>query len=366
MDLAEEGIGSSLAAAPRLASDTYKETKMHVISRRRAIATLAAGAVSTPLSPPLFAQGKPELKLKMGLVSPPDLPLTKRSVEAAQRIGTESNGRVSIEIFPNGQLGSDGDMLSQVRSGALDFVGISALSLSAMVPAAAISGMGFAWSGYDTLWPALDGELGNYIRSKISASGLQVMDKVWDNGFRQVTTSGKQVKTPADMKALKIRVVPSPLLLSVFQSLGASPVSLAWPEVYSALQTRIVDGQENSIPVLYFNKLYEVQKQVVMTSHVWDGFWILGSKQTWAKLSPELRTLVASQFDRSAVDQRKDIATQSKTLTNELVAKGMTISQIDRTAFREHLKAAGFYATWRKTFGDEAWLLLEKYAGDVS
>ena len=136
-------------------------------------------------------------------------------------------------------------------------------------------GVGFVWKDYTTLWSALDGHLRDLLRGQIRKAGLEVMDNVWDNVFREVITGTKPVQVPEDLKGRKIRVPISALWTSLFQSLGASPTSINFSEVYSALQTHVVDGQENPPAIISAAKLYEVQKYCSLTNHMWHGWWFL-------------------------------------------------------------------------------------------
>lgn len=328
--------------------------------------TLLAGAAL-----PLFAIAtRPahaaEFSLKLANNSPLTHPQSVRQQEAAERIKQASGGRLEIQLFPNNQLGSDTDMLSQLRSGAIDFFTLSGLILSTLVPAASINGIGFAFKDYDAVWKAMDGKLGAFVRSEIDKRGLTAMDKIWDNGFRQITSSTHPVATPADLKGFKIRVPVSPLWTSMFQALGASPISINFSEVYSALQTKIAEGQENPLSLIQIAKLYEVQKYVSLTSHMWDGFWMLANKKTFAALPADLQAIVAREFDRSALDERADIAKLNGTVAEDLKSKGLTFVEADKAAFRDALKKAGFYAEWKKKYGDEAWAILEGEVGTLS
>jgi tripartite ATP-independent transporter DctP family solute receptor len=328
--------------------------------------TLLAGAAL-----PLFAiNTRParaaEFSLKLANNSPVTHPQSLRQQEAADRIKAATNGTVEIVLFPNNQLGSDTDMLSQLRSGAIDFFTLSGLILSTLVPPASINGIGFAFKDYDSVWKAMDGKLGAYVRGEIDKRGLVAMDKIWDNGFRQITSSTHPIKGPADLKGFKIRVPVSPLWTSMFQALGASPISINFSEVYSALQTRIAEGQENPLSIIQIAKLYEVQKYVSMTSHMWDGFWMLANKRGFAALPPEAQTIVAREFNASALAERADIAKLNGSVTDELKAKGLEFVVVDKPAFREALKTAGFYADWKKKYGDEAWGILESEVGTLS
>jgi tripartite ATP-independent transporter DctP family solute receptor len=335
---------------------------MPLLDRR----TLIAGAAL-----PWFAiNSRParaaEFSLKLANNSPLSHPQTIRQQQAIDRIKAATNGAVEIQLFPNNQLGSDTDMLSQLRSGAIDFFTLSGLILATLVPAASINGIGFAFKDYDTVWKAMDGKLGAYVRAEIDKRGLIAMDKMWDNGFRQITSSSHPIKQPADLKGFKIRVPVSPLWTSMFQALGASPISINFSEVYSALQTRIAEGQENPLTLIQIAKLYEVQKYVSMTSHMWDGFWMLGNKRSVSGLPPEAQTIVARELNKSAVDERGDIAKLNGSVADDLKSKGLEFVEVDKSAFREALKNAGFYAEWKKKYGDEAWTILESEVGTLT
>jgi tripartite ATP-independent transporter DctP family solute receptor len=328
--------------------------------------TLLAGAAL-----PLFAINvRParaaEFNLKLANNSPLSHPQTIRQQEAIDRIKAATNGAVEIQLFPNNQLGSDTDMLSQLRSGAIDFFNLSGLILATLVPAASINGIGFAFKDYDTVWKAMDGKLGAHVRSEIDKRGLIAMDKMWDNGFRQITSSTHPIKVPADLKGFKIRVPVSPLWTSMFQALGASPISINFSEVYSALQTKIAEGQENPLTLIQIAKLYEVQKYVSMTSHMWDGFWMLGNKRSYSGLPADAQTVIARELNKSALEERADIAKLNGSVADDLKSNGLEFVEVDKPAFREALKTAGFYAEWKKKYGDEAWGILESEVGSLT
>ena len=196
-----------------------------------------------------------EFTYKFGNTLPPAHPVNVAAKKAAERILEETKGRLEIRVFPSSQLGADTDMLSQVRSGALEFYSQSGLVLANMVPAAGINGIGFAFKDYDVVWSAMDGDLGTFVRAEIEKVGLLPMQKMWDNGFRQITASSKAINSPADLGGFKIRVPVSPIWVSLFKALGAAPASLNFSELYTALQTKIVDGQENPLTLLEFGEV---------------------------------------------------------------------------------------------------------------
>ena len=293
-------------------------------------------------------------------------PMNVRAREMAAAIKQETNGRFDLQIFPSSQLGSDTDTLSQIRSGGVEFFTLSGLILSTLVPAASINGMGFAFADYDTVWKAMDGDLGAYIRAQIAKANLIAMEKIWDNGFRQTTTSTKPVATPDDFRGMKLRVPPSPLWTSMFKAFDASPASINFNEVYSALQTKIVDGQENPLAIIATAKLYEVQKYCSLTNHMWDGFWFLANQRAWQNLPDDVRTIVAKHINAAGLKERDDVAKLNASLQQDLAAKGLIFNRPDPAPFRSKLRAAGFYTEWKSKYGEEAWSLLEKSVGKLA
>lgn len=290
-------------------------------------------------------------------------PVHVRATEAAEKIKQESGGRVAIQIFPASQLGSDTDMLSQVRSGGVDFFTLSPLILSTLVPNASLNGIGFAFENYAAVWKAMDGELGAYVRGQIAKANLVVMDKIWDNGFRQMTSSKGPINSPDDLKGFKIRVPVSPLWTSMFNAFQSSPASINFADVYTSLQTKVVDGQENPLAIIATAKLYEVQKFCSVTNHMWDGFWFLANRRSWERLPEPMREIVAKNLNAAAVLQRADVEKLNAGLRTELTGKGMVFNDTQGAPFQEALRKAGFYTEWKKKYGDEAWAILERATG---
>jgi tripartite ATP-independent transporter DctP family solute receptor len=334
------------------------------VTRRRAVATMAAIALPALLSQRARAAAEFEYKLSNNL--PADHPFNKRAEAAATRIREETSGRLEIRIFPNNQLGADTDVLSQTRSGAVEFQALSAVTLSLLVPVASITGVGFAFKTYDDVWAATDGKLGAFIRQEIGKRGLHAFDQIVDVGFRQITNNSRPINSPADLKGLKIRVPPGPLWISLFQGFGVNPTTVSFAELYSALQTRLADGEENPLSIIATAKLYEVQKYCSITNHMWDGLWLLANQAAWSRLPPATQEVVQRAFSEAALQERADLAKLNGSLQSELAAKGLIFNTPDAAGFRDALRAAGYYPKWKQTFGAEAWSLLEAYAGGLS
>jgi tripartite ATP-independent transporter DctP family solute receptor len=328
---------------------------------------LIASAAALPMIGILTRPGSAaEFSWKLATGQDPTHPINTRDQEAIDRIREATGGRLEIKLFPANQLGSDTDLLSQVRTGGVEMFNLSTAILATLVPVTGILSTGFAFPDYDAVWKAADGGLGNYVRAQIEKAGLIQVCKLMDNGFRQITTSTKPIVTPADLKGFKLRVPPSPMLTSLFQALGAGPAPINFNEVYSALQTKVVEGQENPLAIIATTRLYEVQKYCSMTSHVWDGYCLLGNRRAWGKLPADVRGIVTREFDKSAMDQRADIAKLSVSLRETLTGKGLTFNDVDKAPFRDALAKTTFYADWKAKYGAEAWGLLEQTAGKLA
>src|ERR1700758_4887849 len=325
-------------------------------SRRSLLKTTAASAVLSGLGAPFVARAQQaEFTYKFANNLPDTHPLNIRAREMAAAIKTETNGKFDLQIFPNNQLGADTDVLSQLRSGGVEFFTMSGLILATLVPAASINGMGFAFPDYPTVWKAMDGDLGAYVRKELAKANIIAFEKIWDNGFRQTTSSTRPITGPGDYKGFKIRVPVSPLWTSMFKAFDAAPASINFSEVYSALQTKIVEGQENPLALISTAKLYEGEKYCSLTNHMWDGFWFLMNRRAWQALPDDIRTIVAKHVNDAAVKERADTEKLNASVKKDLAAKGMVFNATNANLFRDHLRKANFYSDWKSKFGDEGW-----------
>lgn len=328
---------------------------------------LLAGGLIAPAA--LAACGKgpdAEIVWRLGTNLPATHPLSARIKEAADSIYAKSNHRLLIEVYPSSQLGSDADMLAQVRAGAIQMLSISGLIMSILAPITALSGIGFAFNDRQQLFAAMDGEVGNVIKAGLAEKHLITTPKVFESGFRQITTSTRQINGPQDLKEMKIRVPLGALWTSMFRSFGSAPTSINFNEVYSALQTHVVEGQENPLAVVDTGKLYEVQKYCAMTNHMWDGFWLLQNEEALKGLPGDLRDLVQAEFSAAADLQRQDLAVLADTLPTKMQSEGMTLNTPDTELFRKALRDVGFYGQWKQRLGDQAWRTLENAVGGLA
>ncbi len=324
-------------------------------------AAAAAGALAAP---PIIAAPRTVIRLGHGLA--PDHPGAINILAAAQKINKATNGAVDIMVFPSSQLGDDTHMMSNVRSGAIQMVFTGDNIWSSLVPNAAIDNIGFAFKSGEMAWRAADGKVGDIVRADFEKAGLHPMHRMWDEGFRQMTSSMKQINAPEDLHGFKMRVPASPISLSLFQSLGAAPLTINLAEAYTALQTHVADGEENPLGLIETQKFYQVQKYCSLTNHMWVGHWLVTNGPFWAKLPAEQRKIIEETFDAQALVERVANEKHDDSLEPLLKSQGMQFAKPDPVLFQAALTKAGFYKTWQAKFGPTLWSALESYTGPLA
>ena len=308
-----------------------------------------------------------EFNLKYGHDLPQEHPINVRSVEAFARISKATNGRVQIKSFPTSQLGSDPNMISQLRSGAIESLAMPGAFLNQIAPLASIENLAYAYPNRDTVFRAMDGDLGNVIRDDIQAKGgMVVLPKIWENGFREITTSTKPIRNVGDLAGLKIRVSPGKIRVDTFQSLGASPSPIALSELYTSLQTHVIDAQENPLLLIDQQKFYEVQKYVSLSDHIWSGYWTLFNPDVWKKLGPGIQSVITREMSAATLAARNDNVNLNRSVRDKLVRRGMKFNDVDKESFKKKLADAKYYERWKNEFGPKAWAALEKYANKLA
>ncbi|MBI3515418.1 MAG: TRAP transporter substrate-binding protein [Proteobacteria bacterium] len=334
---------------------------------RRQLLSNAALATAGIVAPTVITRpaGAAEFTYKFGGSLPAEHPMMIRCVEAFKKIKDESGGRLDITAYPNSVLGQDTAMMSQAVSGAMQMYQMSVDILAQRSPEAAIFGVGFAFKDNDQIWGAMDGELGKFVRDLSEKVGLFCIDKCFDHGFRQITTRTKPIEKPDDLKGFKIRLPVAPAFIELFKHLGASPAAINFGEVYSALQTGVVDGQENPLILIDTAKLYEVQKYCSMTNHLWVGLHVSFNNQAWRKLPADLQALAYRHLSQAALTERADWQVMDKNEIKHLTEKGLAFNTPDTKPFQDALRKSGFYPDMKKKLGDRAWALLEKAVGPL-
>ena len=333
------------------------------VSRARFVAGAAAStfaSIAFVRSPAQAAQF--DYKLAHG--TPTNMAVHVRLAEMWQDVRAETKGALNMKIFPNNELGSELAQLSQLRSGALQFLIIQGVSLSAVVPGVSMDGLGFAFNNAAQWESAYDGSLGTYLRKLIMDKGIFAFPRVFNFGMREVTSSSHPIRTAADFAGFKIRTPPAPISVDLFKTLGASPTPIVFPELYLALQTKVVDGQETPYSTIDVSNFHEVQKYLSVTNHTATIFWFLGNMDAWNALPPAMQAIVLKHAERAAILERRDTELQSAATADKLRRLGMTFNTADAASMRAPLKP--FYGRWKTEFGATAWDLLEKTAGKLA
>ncbi len=300
--------------------------------------------------------------IRMGIDAPPTEPTVVECNAAGDAIKARTNGAVEFSMFPSSALGAGTDMIAPVRSGAVEGYFFTSAVLAVIAPNAAISGIPLAFKDYPTAWSALDGDLGERIKTEIRGAGLEPMARVFDIGFRQIATQ-KRIDNVENLAGIKMRVPQSPLYVGLFRALGVLPATMNFADVYPALQTKVVEGMEGPIIGIYNSKIYEVTKFLAMTYHMWDGFWLTINPAFWNKLSQPQRDIITEELGLAAGRMREKIVKAEDQAQSDLKAKGMTVTSPDMAAFRKKLVDAGFYKEWKGKFKPGMWTALEQASG---
>ncbi|GAC1659059.1 MAG: TRAP transporter substrate-binding protein [Candidatus Elarobacter sp.] len=336
---------------------------MHVTRQRFVLGTAATFATVGIVTPARAA----EFELKYGHDLPPEHPINVRSVEAFARIKKATSGRLNIKSFPTSQLGSDPNMIAQLRSGAIEALAMPGAFLNQIAPLASIENLAYAYPNRETVFRAMDGDLGRVVRDDIQTrGGMVVLEKIWENGFREITTSTKPIHNVADLAGLKIRVSPGEIRVDTFKSLGASPSPIALSELYTSLQTHVIDAQENPLLLIDQQKFYEVQKYISLSDHIWSGYWTLFNQDVWNKLGKGIQDVISHEMAKATLAARNDNVILNRSVRDKLTRRGMKFNEVDKNSFKQKLVESKYYERWRDKFGPKAWAALEQYANKLA
>jgi tripartite ATP-independent transporter DctP family solute receptor len=258
-----------------------------------------------------------------------------------QCLAEKSGGKLKLQPFWGGALGGDLQATQALRSGTLEMVITSSSPLVGILPDLGVFDLPFLFANEKEADQVLDGPFGKYIADKLPAVGL-VNLAWWENGFRNLTNSRRPVQKWEDFQGVKVRVMQNNIFLDTFKTLGANAVPMAFGEVFTALETKAIDGQENPFVTIDTSKFFEVQKYLSVTRHAYTPFMVLYSKPLWDKLSKDEQGALSECAIQGRDEQRRaSRALSDKALAN-LKAKGMTINEIapaEQARMREQAKA---------------------------
>lgn len=286
-------------------------------------------------------------------------------VELWEAVKRDTGGRLEITTHPQngGVPGSDPQALDMLIAGEVEFFTLMGGILGRRVPVTEIQGLPFAFTSHAQVHRVNEGALGRYLSAECATRGIHRFHYgLLENGFRQIGMVDRPIRTADDLAGVKMRVPDGEMFRDLFRSLDAEPLTVNIRELYDALKTGRVNGQENPLVVTEFNRLYEVTRYVSMTNHMWSGFNQLANLKFWNALPADVQAVVDRHVRDVVRRQRAATEQWNRELETSLRARGLTFNTADVASFRRKL-GAGFYRRWRERFGSTAWSLLEQEIG---
>ena len=266
-------------------------------------------------------------------------PFQKGFEEFKRILEAETEGAVEVQIFPNAQLGSEQETTQMVKLGLLAAnAAATAGGLATSVPEAELFNLPFIFRDLDHCYRVIDGPIGQGLAKVIEKKLNCIVLGYWFSGIRNVWNSKRPVRIPADLKGIKIRVMASPILIETFNTLGAQATPMAFGELYSALQMRVVDGAETDYLDLLYEKFYEVTKYVSLTNHMYVVVGLIFSRKVYDRLPPDVQAAVLKAGRASVAAEREAMDILSAAALDELKARGLEFIGVERDLFREKAK----------------------------
>jgi len=306
---------------------------------RRAFLKTGIGAAGLTLAAPYVARGAGPLTLRWAHFAQEDHPANVACKQFAANVEKRTSGAIKINIFPNNVLGGPPEQAQQIKLGTIDMGLPTQGQLDKFDPAFAAVILPFIFANSAEVYRVLDGPAMDWLAPLAEKQGF-ILLRNWEYGFRNLTNGVRPINTPDDVKGMRIRTPPELQIQASMEALGAVVQAIAFPELYLALAQKVVDGEENPIAVIYFNKYYEVQKHLALTRHIYNNMIHTVSAITWKKLSPEQQAIFREE-SRSAGDlMRKLIGDDEADQIKKLEAAGMQVTRPDLAPFRAKMDPA--------------------------
>ena len=272
-----------------------------------------------------FAQAQ-EKTIKFATQNPKGHPIVLGMERFAEIVTAKSGGKIKVNLFPGGTLGSDQANVSAMQGGTLEMVSLNSGILASQVKDFAIYDFPFMFVNTKEADAVVDGPFGKKLHGKLEAQGLVGL-AYYELGFRNITNSKRPLMKVEDIAGLKLRVIPNPVNVDWVKALDANPTPLPFPEVYAALEQKAIDGQENPLTVINANKFYEVQKFVAITNHQYNPQSVVISKKFWDGLSAEEKKIVGDAAHDSAIYQREQARGQVASALDNMKKNGMQVTE---------------------------------------
>ncbi len=290
------------------------------------------------------------INLKLGHAVAPEHPYHLGAMKFAELVAQKTGNRVKIDVYPSTQLGNERDMVEGLQLGTIDLVVTSTGPLGGFVPKMFVVDLPFLFRDREHAYKVLDGPIGRGLLDAFAAKGIKGL-AFWENGFRQITNNVRPIEKPEDLKGIKIRTMENKVHLAAFRAFGASPTPMAWSEVYTALQQKTIDGQENPIAIIYHQKIYEVQKYLALTGHFYSPTPLLMSLKVFNALPKDIQKIMLDTALECATYERNLLRDSEAKQLAEIKAKGVQVTIPNKKPFQE--AAAPVYKEFRDQFGKE-------------
>lgn len=268
-----------------------------------------------------------ERTLKMGLNGPEGHPAVAGMKKFAETVAAKSGGKIKVNLFLNGSLGSDQAVVSALKGGTIELAVMNSGILASEAKELAIFDFPFLFANEKESDAIVDGPVGKKMHALLEPKGLIGLS-YWELGYRQITNSKRAVNKVEDLEGLKLRVIPNPINIDWVKALNANPTPMPFPEVYGGLEQKAIDGQENPISVIAANKFWEVQKHIVLSNHQYNPQSVIMSKKVWDSLTPAERKLIDDAADEAAKTQRAESRAAVAANLELLKKNGMTVTQL--------------------------------------
>ena len=330
-----------------------------MIRRQRFLRTALAGAPAwqTLRLPARAAQ----FVYRLGHPNPVELASSVRTVQMAEAIKAETNGRLDIQVYPNSQLGSSTSMMTQLRGGAIQFLELAMANASGIVPEGGIENVGCAFKSEDQFYRAMDGALGAYLRAEFFKKGFYIFDRAFNLGARQMTASTHPIRNVDDLAGFKLRSITSPTVVDFWKTLGASAVPLDSNELYTSLQSHLLDGCDFPVGSILGYRVYEVQKYVSVTNHLVSSLWLTANIDAWNALGSEIQAVVTRNMRKYVAAQRTDVRVSTGAIVGKLKRLGLAFNDADVATMKARL--GPYYVRCKASLGATPWGLLEEVTG---
>ncbi len=326
-------MAMSLVACGSSSSSSSSETT--AAPAQTEAAAEEAGEAEAEAEPAAEPSGS-TLELKIGVSTDDADPRNIAANSFAAEVAEKTNGAITAKVYPSGQLGGDADLINSMAldSGTVDIIITDASNFATYEPKMGISALPFQFADFDDAWDFMDSDIEAEAEDLLIDQNMRVLAH-YDNGFRCVTNSKGPIETPDDMKGLLIRTPENPVIMATMTALGANPQPLSFSELYQALQQGTYDAQENPIPVIYNNALFEVQEYLSVTNHIYSGMCFTIAESVWQKLTDEEQQIITEAAQNSAIEDREMSRTQANDYVELLEEAGMKINYPDLEPFAE-------------------------------